>query len=94
MSSIRMFIEFCRSISPVTPIEESTEKTVVTKMKDKLPEFPEDEGSHLSVPVDPNVGGWKRLSDIEGRQDRVRTAGEKRMEDLDLIRQVNRDVRN
>ena len=59
---------------------------------DKPPELTDvNEPFHEHIIL--NTGARNRLVKIEERQDRVKAAGEQRLANIELIRQMNRDVR-
>lgn len=91
MSALRWFLESWRT-PPLTEIYEQQTapiKIQITKDQDQLPEMADINGQ-MAVVI--NTGARNRLVEIEERQDKVRAAGEKRLANLELFEQMNRDV--
>lgn len=89
MSILRLILyNYSTSFILMEKQEQEPIKMSINDDFDRPPELPDKK-----VPlVIFNTGARNRLVAIEERQDRVREAGEKRLSNLDLIRQMNSDV--
>lgn len=91
MTTLRWFIESWGSAS--INDEEKPVKIKIYKESDRPPELASISSSDTQSPVVVlNTGSRNRLVQIEERQDKVKAAGEKRLANLELIQQMNRDV--
>ncbi|KAI6174788.1 hypothetical protein M3Y97_00960200 [Aphelenchoides bicaudatus] len=90
ITAFRFMIEslFSGKMSEIIII--SNEPTTLPRIKDRPPEFLDDV-PHPSPSSRSELTAKKRLREIEERQDKVQAAGERRLENLELFQQMNRD---
>jgi hypothetical protein len=87
MSILRWAVEN-RNTDPISTEKEELIKIRINNEYDRPPELADNSVSIVML----NTGARNRLVAIEERQDKVRETGEKRLANVELIRQMNRDV--